>query len=313
MIRGNRPEDQEQQGNSSLLDHLEAFRGTLFWCLGAVVVLAVPGLIFVPALLMKYVRYVCPPEVSLHYFTPFEPLIVELELGLIAGVIAALPFILYKLAEFVSPGLYRHERRWGLFFIVSSVLLMATGALLALGAVIPIVMQFSLSFSADKLQPVIGLSSFLHFTALIAAGFALVFELPVALLLAIRFGLVSVETLRRKRPFIVVALFVFAAVLTPPDVVSQLLMGLPGWVLFELTLLIGARIAPREEIVEEPEAAKYTVSEETTPAATSYRSAEFAPSVDSESESEAESEHEHYVDDAPYRRAARKKRRIRPL
>ena len=303
------PETQTEGGGSSLLEHLEAFRGTLLWCLGAVALMAVPGIIFVPALLVRYVRYVCPPEISLHYFTPFEPLIVELELGLITGIIVALPFVLYKLAQFAAPGLYAHERRWGLFFLVSSVLLMSAGAVLALAGVIPIVMKFSLSFAADRLQPVIGLSAFLHFTALLAAGFALVFELPVALLLAIRFGLVSVDTLRRKRPFIIVALFVFAALLTPPDVVSQMLMALPGWILFELTLLVGSRLSPKEEPEGEEGASSYTPFEP-LPKPCAVPEREVVSKTSATAVSDAVDE---CTDDAPYRRAARKKRKIRSL
>ena len=293
---------------TSLLDHLESFRWTLLWSLGAVCVCAVPGILFVPELLLKYVRYVCPPGMSMHYFTPFEPLIVQLELGFFAGVILALPFVLYKIAEFVAPGLYHHERRWVLFFLLSSLLLTATGAALALGLVIPIVMQFSNSFAADALQPVIGLAAFLHFSALLAGGFALIFEIPVALLLAIRFGVISVETLRSKRPLIIVALFILAAVLTPPDVVSQLLMGIPGWLLFELTLLIGSRIAPKEERQKQ---------ETFLPMARAQRQ-EHAPGATEEREtavsgSSAAVPPEPYIDDMIYRSAARKKRKIRHL
>ena len=277
----------------SLLEHLDALRGTLLWCLGSVVLCAVPGIIFAPDLLLRYVKYVCPPGMEMHYFTPFEPLIVELELGLLAGVFLALPFILYKISTFVAPGLYLHERRWVFWFILASLLLMVSGAALSLCAVVPIVMQFSGSFAGDGLKPVIGLAAFLRISGLLAAGFALVFELPAALLLAIRFRIVSVEFLRSKRPLIVVVLFVAAAFLTPPDIVSQLLMGLPGWILFELTLLIGARIVPKEDEEEETETPSYrrSSSEEVMP----------------------EEETADYVDDAPYRQAGKKKRRIRHL
>ena len=279
----------------SLLEHLDALRGTLLWCLGSVVLCAVPGIIFAPDLLLRYVKYVCPAGMEMHYFTPFEPLIVELELGLLAGVFCAMPFILYKISKFVAPGLYQHERRWVFWFILVSLLLMVSGAALSLCAVVPIVMQFSGSFAGDGLKPVIGLAAFLRLSGLLAAGFALVFELPAALLLAIRFRIVSVEFLRSKRPVIVVILFVTAAFLTPPDIVSQLLMGLPGWILFELTLLIGARIVPKEE------------DEGGETEMPSYR----------RSSAEEEEMPEEYtadqVDDAPYRQAGKKKRRIRHL
>ena len=288
--------------NSSggLLDHLEALRGTLFWCLGAVVLLAIPGMIFASPLLMWYVKQVCPEGMELHYFTPLEPLIIELELGLLLGTLASLPVILLKLGEFIAPGLYRHERRWCLFFVVSSLLLMGIGLTVALWAVVPIVMRFSGSYASAGLKPAIGLAGFLRMAGLLSAGFALVFELPVALLLAIRFGLVKVETLRRRRPLLVVLLFTGAALLTPPDVVSQLLLALPGWLLFEATLLIGDWIAPRGE----EEAAQET-SAPASQESTSGAAGKTGPAEQGESSC--------FTDDSDYRRAGRKKRRIRPL
>lgn len=288
--------------NSSggLLDHLEALRGTLLWCVGAVVLLTVPGMLFASPLLVWYVKQVCPVGMELHYFTPLEPLIIELELGLLLGVLASLPVILLKLGEFISPGLYGHERRWCVFFVVSSLLLMGTGLVVALWAVVPMVMRFSAGYASDGLKPIIGLAGFLRMAGLLAAGFAIVFELPVALLLAIRFGLVKVETLRRRRPLLVVLLFTGAALLTPPDVVSQLLLALPGWLLFEATLLIGSWIAPREEEEAGTGAA--------VPAATGSGS-EAAGDADAPEQGAPGS----FTDDSDYRRAARKKRRIRPL
>lgn len=288
--------------NSSggLLDHLEALRRTLLWCLGAVVLLAIPGMIFASPLLLWYVKQVCPPGMELHYFTPLEPLIIELELGLLLGFLASLPVILLKLGEFISPGLYVRERRWSVFFIISSLLLMGIGLTVALWAVVPIVMRFSGSYAAENLRPVIGLAGFLRMAGLLGAGFAIVFELPVALLLAIRFGLVKVETLRRRRPLVVVLLFTGAALLTPPDVVSQLLLALPGWLLFEATLLIGGWVAPRED--EEEEAGSSVPS-----------SRESGPEAAGEEDSPEQESSAAYTDDSDYRRAARKKRRIRPL
>jgi sec-independent protein translocase protein TatC len=100
----------------SLLEHLDALRGTLLWCLGSVVLCAVPGIIFAPDLLLRYVRFVCPPGMEMHYFTPFEPFIVELELGLLLGAFCALPVTLYKAGQFIAPGLYSHEKKWAFRF-----------------------------------------------------------------------------------------------------------------------------------------------------------------------------------------------------
>lgn len=284
----------------SLLDHLDALRETLLWSLGSVILFAVPGIIFAPELLLHYVKFVCPPGMEMHYFTPFEPLIVELELGLLLGVFCAMPVILYKLSQFIAPGLYAQEKRWGLLFLLVSLFLLLSGALVGLLCVIPIVMQFSGTFAADGLKPIIGLAAFLRLSGLLAAGFALVFELPAVLLLAIRFRLVSVEFLRRKRPYVITGLFIAAAILTPPDIVSQLLMGLPGWILFELTLLIGARIVPPEK--KEEEVYSYSGPQ-----------AQYSTSAPSGEESAIREEPATFTDDAPYRQAGRKKRRIRHL
>ena len=279
----------------SLLDHLDALRETLLWSLGSVILFAVPGIIFAPELLLHYVKFVCPPGMEMHYFTPFEPLIVELELGLLLGVFCAMPVILYKLSQFIAPGLYAQEKRWGLLFLLVSLFLLLSGALVGLLCVIPIVMQFSGTFAADGLKPIIGLAAILRLSGLLAAGFALVFELPAVLLLAIRFRLVSVEFLRRKRPYVITGLFIAAAILTPPDIISQLLMVLPGWILFELTLLIGARIVPPEN--KEEEVFSYTEPQ------TVYSNSDnvYAAAEDTTA----------FTDDAPYRQAGRKKRRIR--
>ena len=284
---------------SSLLDHLDALRETLLWALGSVILLAVPGIIFAPDLLLCYVNFVCPPGMEMHYFTPFEPLIVQMELGLLLGTFAAAPIILYKVGQFVAPGLYAHEKRWGFLFLMVSLVLLLAGAVTGLLAVVPIVMQFSGTFAADGLKPIIGLAAFLRLAGLMAAGFALVFELPAVLLLAIRFRLVSVEFLRKKRPFVIAGLFIVAAFLTPPDIVSQLLMGLPGWLLFELTLFIGARIVPPEKKVEE---------EEDRIVRTNLQVDKTLPAGGADEECE-----EPFVDDSPYRQAGRKKRRIRHL
>ena len=157
------------------------------------------------------------------------------------------------------------------------------------------------------MKPVIGLGAFLKLSALLSFGFALVFELPVALLLAIRFGVVSVETLRKKRAFIVVTLFVIAALMTPPDIVSQILMGVPGWILFELTLFIGGRIVPKkEDSIESFEewSAASGLPEAVEP---KLRRGHETPL------SEPSERDETYIDDTPYRSAARKKRKIRHL
>ncbi|MBQ9501635.1 MAG: twin-arginine translocase subunit TatC, partial [Lentisphaeria bacterium] len=216
-------------GEGSLLEHLEALRLTVWRCVGAVVLFFVPALYFSSDLLQRITRFSCPPELKLHYFSPFEPLFVQLNLALVAAVIAAGPFILWQIAAFVSPGLYAHEKRILAAFCGFALLLSLCGAALGFFFVIPQVMAFSLAFATEELQPMIGLSSFLKMVVWMILGFALVFELPVALLIPVRAGLLRAESLKKFRYLFVIAIFALAAFLTPPDVVSQLALGIPGW------------------------------------------------------------------------------------
>ena len=234
-------------GEGTLLEHLEALRMTVWRCVAAVVVFLIPALFFSAEILRWITCVACPPELKLHYFSPFEPLFVQLNLALVAAVIAAGPFILWQLAAFISPGLYAHEKKMLAAFCGFALLLSLCGAALGFFFVIPQVMVFSLSFATAELQPMIGLSSFLKMVVWMILGFALVFELPVALLIPVRAGLLRAESLKKFRYLFVLGIFVLAAFLTPPDVISQLALGIPGWLLFEITVFFAGKMQKRAE------------------------------------------------------------------
>ena len=239
-------------GEGSLLEHLEALRGTLWRSVFAVAVMLVPALYFSQDLLTWIVRYTCPAGLKLHYFSPFEPLFIQLNIGLAAAIVAAAPFILHQLALFIAPGLYPHEKRTLGAFCFFALLLSLCGIALGFFFVIPQVMTFSLSFATEELQPVIGLGNFLKLVIWMLVGFALVFELPIALLVPVRLGVLSTQTLKKWRFLFVCGIFFIAALLTPPDVVSQLALGIPGWLLFEVTLLF-ARAAEKKAAASQEE------------------------------------------------------------
>lgn len=289
---------------SRLLDHLDALRSALLRSLAAVALFLIPGVLFAGKLLRLYTEKVLPEGMVLHYFSPFEPVFVELEIGFFLAVLASFPVILYETAKFIAPGLYEKERKAAGLFIGLSLLLMIPGALLALFGVVPVVMSFSGTFVSDGLRPVIGMSAFLKVTMLLTFGFSAIFELPALLLPAIRLGFIKVEKLRKIRPAAIIVIFIAAALLTPPDVVSQLMLGIPAWLLFELTLLIGGRIAPEQEPDEEPEESSDGIPDpQENPSSEEEEREESAP----------ETPPEPGCDYDVYRRAARRRRRIRPL
>ena len=238
-------------GESTLLEHLEALRVTVWRCVLAVCVALIPALYFSADILALMVRSVCPAGLKMHYFSPFEPLFVQLNIGLAAAVVLASPVIFRQFAAFIAPGLYQHEKKALSVFCFLALLLALSGAGLGFFFIIPQVMVFSMSFATAELQPIIGLGNFLKMVVWMLIGFVLVFELPVFLLIPIRAGLLRVDTVKKFRYLFVTGIFLIAALLTPPDVISQLSLGVPGWLLFELTLLIASKVQKKAEEQEE--------------------------------------------------------------
>ena len=237
-----------------MLDHLEALRSVIWKCVFTVVLALIPALYFSGDLLRGLIRLSAPPELRLHYFSPFEPLFVQLNLSLAAAVILASPVILWQLASFISPGLYQHEKKALGVFCFFALLLALCGAGLGFFFVIPQVLTFSMTFATAELQPVIGLGNFLKLVIWMLLGFALVFELPIVLLIPVRAGLIRTAALKKFRYLFVTGIFLAAAILTPPDVISQLSLGIPGWLLFELTLFIASCVEKKAaDPVEEEE------------------------------------------------------------
>ncbi|HBP06314.1 twin-arginine translocase subunit TatC [Victivallaceae bacterium BBE-744-WT-12] len=279
--------------DAGFLTHLEALRQVLWRSVAAVGVLLVPGFFAAPEVLGFLVRFTCPPDFKLNYFTPMEPLIVQLKLGLFLAVVAAMPVILRQAARFVAPALYEHERRAAGRAVAAATLLFLAGAAVGLFLVVPLMMKFSAAYASESLAPVIGIGSFVNLVGLLALSFGVMFQLPVVMVLLVRCGVVEVGTLKRSRPLAVTVIFILAALLTPPDVVSQLLLGVPTWLLFEAALLVAARCSPRNPPPEEPPPARSAVPERTAAAV-----AEESPENDAET-----------ALDAVYRESYRKKRR----
>ncbi|EXG78191.1 twin-arginine translocase subunit TatC [Cloacibacillus evryensis] len=233
----------------TLAPHLEALRDALLRCAAATAVLYPVGYLASPYLINALVRW-CFPESAgtLHYFAPMEVLWVRLRLALIAALLAAYPWNILQLWRFLLPALYKRERKALGCCIVSSSLLFFCGAAFSIGLILPLMMNFSGGFATAELRPSIGLANFLNLAGWLTLAFGVMFQSPIIVLLAVRFGVISCGSLRRKRPYIATAILIAAAILTPPDIVSQLMLAIPTWLLFELGLIIAGRIEARESV-----------------------------------------------------------------
>lgn len=185
--------------------------------------------------------------VAIGVITPF---MVPLKVTTMVAFVVALPYILFQVWGFVAPGLYAHEKRLGLPLVVSSFLLFLLGMAFCYFFVFGQVFAFISSFAPKSITPAPDIEAYLSFVLTMFTAFGLAFEVPVALVVLVTMGVVSVEKLREWRSYFIVGAFVVAAVITPPDVVSQLALAIPMCLLYELGI-IAARFAgkPTRETV----------------------------------------------------------------
>jgi len=165
------------------------------------------------------------------------PFLIPFKLTLVLAVFIAMPYVLYQVWAFVAPGLYQHERSLILPLLASSTVLFYTGALFAYFVVFPLVFAFFTSTAPEGVSVMTDISRYLDFVLTLFIAFGAAFEVPVVTVLLIWTGMVTQEGLRQKRAYIIVAAFVIGGVLTPPDVISQTLLAVPMWMLFELGLV----------------------------------------------------------------------------
>ena len=230
----------------SLAGHLEALRSTLWRMLAGTAVLFPVGYALAPALIRLLVRRCLPPDVGpLYFFAPMEAFWTRLRLGFVVALAFGFPWNLWHAWRFLAPGLYDAERAVARRWVAFASALFALGAAFSLFLITPLVVRFGAGFATADLKPMLGLAGFVGLAGWMALAFGVMFQAPIATVAAVRLGLVSPDTLSHARPYVIVGILVLAAILTPPDVVSQVLLATPTWLLFELGLLLARRPQPR--------------------------------------------------------------------
>jgi len=202
-----------------------------------------------------------PEGSKLQYIGIPEAFFTYLKISLFGGLVLAMPVILYEIWRFVVPGLYEREKRYFIPFVLFSTAFFLGGASFCYYIVFPFVFQFFMSFSGGSILAMPAIQQYLSFATRLLIAFGLVFEMPIFFFFLGRVGLVSYKGLARQRRIAVVLVFVGAALLTPPDVVSQLMLAGPLMILFELSLQI-VRITGKKRNMEEQEEEKEEEEEE---------------------------------------------------
>jgi sec-independent protein translocase protein TatC len=237
----------------SFLSHLIELRSRLLKAVAAVLIILValiPVANKLYAWLAKPLLAHLPAGGAMIATDVASPFFTPLKLAFFAALFLAMPFILYQLWSFVSPGLYKHERRLAVPLLASSVLLFYLGCAFAYFLVLPAVFTFITSVAPAGVAVMPDISRFLDFALVLFLAFGFCFEVPVALVILVAIGVTTPDQLVRSRPYTIVGAFVIAAVLTPPDVISQLLLAIPMCLLYEVGILAArfvSRRAPDEE------------------------------------------------------------------
>lgn len=216
----------------SFLDHLEELRWVIIYSIIAVMICAI-GCYFISS---KIIDILTKPVGELVFLGPTEAFVTRLKISGVSGLVVASPFIFYQIWRFISPGLFKTERRYVLWGVLSSTIFFLTGIAFAHFVVLPVGLRFLLGFATETLQPMISIDRYTTFIVQIFLAFGIIFQLPVACFFLTKIGVLEPEALKRNRRVAIVIVMVVSAVLTPPDVFTQLLMAIPLLALFEISI-----------------------------------------------------------------------------
>lgn len=234
----------------TLIEHLLELRNRLLRCVVVVGVIFL-GLFYFSRELYTMVAMplteVLPAGTSMIATDVASPFLAPFKLTLYLSIFASMPFILHQGWAFVAPGMYQHEKKLAIPLLASSVLLFYGGAAFAYFVVFPLMFGFFTSIAPEGVSVMTDIASYLDFVLALFLAFGLAFELPIAIVLLVWAGITDVPSLKQKRPYVLVGCFVLGMLLTPPDVISQTLLALPMWLLFEIGLLFAASLGERKK------------------------------------------------------------------
>jgi len=244
--------DPKKETKQSVLTHLFALRNMLLISLGAVLIATF--VVFGTAvdwLLELLAEPIIARGIEISSIKLIEPMMTKIKVSLIAGVVVASPVIIWQVWRFISPALYPREKRSFWIIFVALVLLFLLGVVFCYGAVYVLTVEFFIAMGGELIEFRLSIADYVDYLFGFVVPFGVAFELPVILYLTTRMGLTNYRMLASKRKYIILAVAVIAAVLTPPDVVSQIMLIIPVLVLFEVGLLVTRLVKPTDKSTEE--------------------------------------------------------------
>jgi len=233
-----------------LVEHLLELRTRLLHSILAILIVFAPLFYFandIYVFISEPLRKFLPEGTSMIATEVASPFLTPFKLTLVLAIFISIPFILHQLWSFIAPGLYGNEKRIAMPLLVSSVLLFYGGIAFAFYVVFPLVFGFFTSAAPEGVTVMTDINRYLDFVLKLFFAFGIAFEIPIATVLLVWTGATTIENLRRKRPYVIVGCFVVGMLLTPPDVISQMLLAIPMWILFEAGILFALMIRKAPE------------------------------------------------------------------
>ena len=238
-----------EESKQTFIEHLEELRKRLIISLIAIGAGFIICYIFSKEIfqfLMIPLQKTLPPGTSMIFTSLTEAFFTYMKVALLAGIFVASPVVLYQIWLFVAPALYSHEKRYVIPFVMLSTFLFIGGAAFGYFVVFPVGFKFFMSFSTDFIKPAPKLKEYLSFCSMLLLAFGLVFELPLIIAFLAKLGIVDARMLSRNRRYVILGIFIVAAILTPgPDVMSQLMMAIPLLFLYEVGIWVAKIIGKK--------------------------------------------------------------------
>jgi len=233
-------ESGQDEKEQTLMDHLIELRDRLLRMVLAILIVFIALFAFsedIFTIAAQPLLALMPEGTSMIATGVTSPFLVPFKLVMLLSVLLTIPYLLHQMWAFIAPGLYSHEKRMATPLLISSVVLFYCGIAFAYFVIFPILFSFFIGIAPEGVAVMTDIGQYLDFIIAIFLAFGIAFEVPVATFLLIASGVTSVEKLATKRPYIIIGAFVVGMMLTPPDVISQSLLAIPIWLLFELGLI----------------------------------------------------------------------------
>lgn len=223
----------------NLISHLEALRSVLIKSLLALAAGFFALFFITPQIIDFLIKTVLNgAEIKLNFFSPVEVFLLQIKTALALDILLCFPYLAWQFWGFILPALYDNERKFlGRMVFVCAGLFIA-GSLFCLFFIAPLIVRFGLSFTTEQIQPVLGISNILSLVLWLSLAFGAVFQLPLITYGFIKAGILNYNYIKSKRPYVIVGLLIVAGLLTPPDIISQVLLALPAYLLFEAGLFL---------------------------------------------------------------------------